>query len=66
VCRENLLWGLKGFDTTRHLLIDFFHQLGEGHGEIFYNLFSMWDTSVRVVIQAAWDDPETWHPLSSE
>ena len=60
----NFLWELEGFDTTRQLLVDFFHVLAEGSGNLFYELFKVWSPQAKEIIVAAMHHPDTWHPLA--
>ena len=63
----NLLWELQGFDTTRQLCVDHFHNVPEGHAALFVALFfDALSEEARLVVQAAFDDPDTWDPCASK
>lgn len=59
-----LLWDLRGFDITRQLIIDEFHNIAEGMANFLYGIFldSLSDKG-RKAVEAAWKDPNTWDPL---
>ena len=67
VSPPNLLWELASFDTTTQLLVDEFHNLAEGHAQIFYAyFFDALSKDAQKLVQVVWNDPETWEPHASK
>lgn len=61
----NILWELYSFDVALQLLVDEFHNLAEGHGNILLEFFLALTPKAEEVVEAAWNDPNIWDPLKS-
>jgi len=59
----NILWKLYSFEVAEQLMIDEFHNMGEGHANIFQSLFEGFTPEAEKVIEAVWSDPNVWDPL---
>jgi len=59
----NIFWDLYSFEVARQLMVDAFHNLPEGHGNILCNLFSSFTPAAEVVVERVWNDPQTWDAL---
>lgn len=56
----NLLWDLEHFELWRQLVVEWFHNIPEGHAALFYDLFRVFSDEAEKEIRARWEDPYTW------
>lgn len=66
IAPPSLLHELRFFDFSSQLLIDAFHNWGEGHCGLFVDLFDYFSSEAEERIRIAWEDRQLWDPSTGE